>query len=157
MPGYSSNPRTRRPSPSVYCDFSGRLSCALVCARSGWRRARSFTWERAAELAEACFRRCYEDAARRGKERRGQGGAASESGPDRGTMQESGGFGVVGPLIIAERLRALPDPGPDQGLGELRRLKDDARPHEDLVGAVALLVTDRPANLSGRVQSARSA
>jgi glycosyltransferase involved in cell wall biosynthesis len=28
-------------------------------------RARTFTWERAAELAEACFRRCYEDAKRR--------------------------------------------------------------------------------------------
>jgi glycosyltransferase involved in cell wall biosynthesis len=28
-------------------------------------RARGFTWERAAELTEACFRLCYEDAARR--------------------------------------------------------------------------------------------
>lgn len=28
-------------------------------------RARSFTWERAAELAEVCFRRCHEDAALR--------------------------------------------------------------------------------------------
>jgi alpha-1,3-rhamnosyl/mannosyltransferase len=28
-------------------------------------RARTFTWERAAELAEASFRRCYEDAVRR--------------------------------------------------------------------------------------------
>jgi alpha-1,3-rhamnosyl/mannosyltransferase len=27
-------------------------------------RARSFSWERAAELAEACFRRCHEDARR---------------------------------------------------------------------------------------------
>jgi alpha-1,3-rhamnosyl/mannosyltransferase len=31
----------------------------------GLRRAQTFTWKRAAELAEACFRRCYEDAARR--------------------------------------------------------------------------------------------
>jgi alpha-1,3-rhamnosyl/mannosyltransferase len=32
---------------------------------SALTRARSFTWERAAELAEVCFRRCYEDAAAR--------------------------------------------------------------------------------------------
>jgi glycosyltransferase involved in cell wall biosynthesis len=28
------------------------------------KRARTFTWERGAELAEACFRRCYEDVSR---------------------------------------------------------------------------------------------
>jgi glycosyltransferase involved in cell wall biosynthesis len=31
----------------------------------GLRRVQTFTWKRAAELAETCFRRCYEDAAHR--------------------------------------------------------------------------------------------
>jgi alpha-1,3-rhamnosyl/mannosyltransferase len=37
---------------------------------AGLQRARSFTWDRGAELAEASFRRCYEDTAGAGRPRR---------------------------------------------------------------------------------------
>jgi glycosyltransferase involved in cell wall biosynthesis len=40
-------------------EMRGRLAEAAL------KRARTFTWQRAAELAEDCFRRCYEDAIRR--------------------------------------------------------------------------------------------
>jgi alpha-1,3-rhamnosyl/mannosyltransferase len=55
-------------SPSDIADcvlrFLGDPGLRLRLGEIGRVRARSFSWERAAELAEACFRRCHEDATR---------------------------------------------------------------------------------------------
>src|SRR5690349_1699262 len=54
------------------------------------------------------------------------------------------GVAVIGALFGRERRRALPGLCAEQRSDELDRLIDDARPHEDLVRAVALLGRDRP-------------
>jgi len=55
-------------SPSDIADcvlrFLGDPELRQRLGEIGRVRARSFSWERAAELAEACFRRCHEDAVR---------------------------------------------------------------------------------------------
>jgi alpha-1,3-rhamnosyl/mannosyltransferase len=45
-------------------DFLGDAGLRTRLRAIALERARTFTWERAAELAEACFRRCHQDAAR---------------------------------------------------------------------------------------------
>jgi alpha-1,3-rhamnosyl/mannosyltransferase len=52
------------PSDIAACvlRFLGDPGLRRRLGESGRVRARSFSWERAAELAEACFRRCHEDA-----------------------------------------------------------------------------------------------
>ena len=44
---------------------AGRYNDALAAADKALEQAGTFSWERAAELAELSFRRCHEDAKRR--------------------------------------------------------------------------------------------
>ena len=55
-------------SPSAIAECVARFladpALGVCLGRIARERARGFTWDRAAELAEVCFRRCHEDSAR---------------------------------------------------------------------------------------------